>query len=114
MAGSEHAPDLLSGLPTWVQVAANLGMFCVAVIAAAFGFVRRLAGKGFIGDNHFEEGGRLFTTGEDFREMAAALTRTANAIEGLLDLFIKQDRETTIEKEIARRVRERRQRQRND
>ena len=36
MAGVEHAPDLLSALPLWVQVAANLGMFVVAVAMAVF------------------------------------------------------------------------------
>ena len=107
MVGAEHGTDLLSGLPFWVQVAANLGMFLVAVIAAAFGFMRRVSGKlGYLAENHIEEGGQFHKTGSDISDLASAMTRLAVAAEAILALLRAQAREDDIEREVARRLRE--------
>ena len=105
MAGSEHAPDILAEMPLWVQVAANLGMFIVAVIAAAFGFATKRIGS-FLPEQHFAEGGQFHTIGGDIREGIAALTSVAESMKALLVIQLERQRQDEVEREVQRRLKE--------
>jgi hypothetical protein len=108
MAAAEATPNILATLPAWVQVSANLGMFCVAVIAAAFGFTRHLSGSASsIFDGHGDERSGFHTTGEDIRGLKDAMSRLADAAEAMLKLMLDQDKEDSIEREVVRRLKDR-------
>lgn len=106
MAVSEHAPSIIDTLPLWAQIAANLGMFVVAVIAAAFGFMRKLTNAGVISDSHFEDGGSLHQVGDTIKGATTALVRIADAVEAILKIMQDHDRQADIDREVARRLKE--------
>ena len=92
--------DILSAMPLWVQVAANFGMFVVAVIAAAFGFFRK-HGPQLLPTEHFAEGGALASFGDDVRSIAESL-------KGMLEIMRDHERLENIEREVQRRLSEER------
>ena len=94
-------------LPFWTQMAANLGVFVVAAIAAAFGFMRKMASGGLISDAHFEEGGAFHKTGDDIRELTDQVKRLADIGEGALKIMQNHARDEDIDREVARRLKER-------
>jgi hypothetical protein len=102
MAGVEHAPDLLSALPLWVQVAANLGMFVVAVTTAAWGFAKKRAG--FVSDHHFAEGGQFHSLGEDIKDGVEAIKSIADSLKAMLVIQQADAHEDEIEREVQRRL----------
>jgi len=104
MGGVEHGPDLISTLPTWVQVAANLGIFVVAVVAAAFGFWRKVLSASTAAESLFAEGGRFHSTADDVRVIAEAVERMAAALEALLNLLQHRERQEDIDREVERRL----------
>ena len=114
MAAADHGPSIIESLPLWAQIAANLGVFCVAVVAAAFGFMRRLGDRsGLISDNHFDEGGALHKTGDDIKDLALAMNRLAIAAEGVLTILQTREHNEDIEREVNRRLKERAERHDN-
>ena len=105
MTGSEHASDILAEMPLWVQVTANIGMFVVAVIAAAFGFVKKRVGS-FVPEQHFAEGGQFHRLGDDIRAGIAALTSVAESMKALLAIQLERQRQDEVEREVQRRLKE--------
>jgi hypothetical protein len=105
MSASEHAPDLLSAMPLWVQIAANLGMFAVAVVAAAFGFFRKHL-PSFLPAEHFAEGGQFHSLGDDFRDGVSALVAIAESLKAILAIQQAHQRDEDIEREVQRRLAE--------
>ena len=106
MAAGENDPSILSSLPLWVQVAANLGMFVVAVIAASFGYMRRLAGVGHSIVEHEEAKPDFKTTGDDIRSLKDSIHRLADAADGILTVLKNREREEEIQREVDRRVKD--------
>jgi hypothetical protein len=104
MANAEHAPDILSALPLWVQVAANLGMFVVAVATAAWGFATKRVG--FVSDPHFAEGVQFHTLGDDIKEGVAALESVAESLKAMLAIQQAHQHEDEIEREVQRRLKD--------
>jgi hypothetical protein len=94
MSGANATVDILSGMPIWVQVAANLGMFVVAVIAAVFG---RRWSMGITTPSEYSE-----------RHTSEAIhsERIATALEGMLKVMQETEREAATEREVRRRLRE--------
>lgn len=107
----EQAVDILKELPVWAQVAANLGMFAVAVAVSAFGFVKRLGASAqysmSIDDKHFEEGGALHEVGQMFRDLISAQLRIASALEAQIERQRRIDENARIESEVERRLNDR-------
>jgi hypothetical protein len=105
MAGVNGAGDLLSGLPIWAQVAASLGMFAVAVIAAAVGFTRRMAPwmPGAAGSASASPSQRI---DDAFAQLNATMSRIAGAAEGMHVVMQEEMREATIDREVKRRLEE--------
>ena len=103
---AEHGGSLLDGLPFWAQIAANLGMFVVAIVAAAFGFMRKLAAGSAISESHFEAGGSLHKTGSDIRELTDAVVRLADAAESAVRIMQTQERQEDIDREVEHRLKE--------
>ncbi len=94
MSGANATVDILSGMPIWVQVAANLGMFAVAVIAAVFG--RRWS----MGLSTPSENAERHSVGAIHSE------RIATALEGMLKVMQETEREAATERVVRRRLRE--------
>jgi hypothetical protein len=105
MQGTEHGTDILSAMPVWVQVSANLGMFVVAVIAAAYGFVKRRVGA-FVPEQHFSEGGQFHTLGDDLREGIETLKTISETLADMLAIQRETQRQDDIDREVERRVKE--------
>ena len=107
MQETDASAAILSSLPFWVQVVANFGMFAVAVIAAAFGFTRRLAGAGRSIFEHEEAKANFTTIGDGIRSLKDAMHRLADAAEAILTILQTRERDEEIRREIDRRLRDR-------
>lgn len=95
--------SLLAGLPTWVQVSANLGMFVVAVAVSSYGFVLRLRGKPAVTPEV-----AAYASGVDKLEHLGAaldaLVKISEVLSEVLDLMKATAREEEIEREVERRI----------
>ena len=108
MSAANQATDLMANLPVWAQVAASLGMFLVAVIAAAIGFSRRIAPwmSGSSGaTSGVSEAAQLHH--DDLLAGAnSTLQRIAGALEGIHTNMEERAREDAIDREVKRRLQE--------
>lgn len=107
MPGSEHVSSIIDNLPGWAQIAANLGVFAAVLIAAAVGFLRRLYGKVLVGsEDVVAEATHMKELCTHLGNIAQALDRQADALEEVLKIMTAEARETDIEREVARRLKE--------
>ena len=105
MVGPEHAPDIMDGLPNWARIAADLGMFAVAIAGSAFGFMRHLSGSmPAIGTEAHPDDSASHCLSEDIRAISSSVERIARAAESLVKMEEGRDRESTIEREVTRRL----------
>jgi hypothetical protein len=106
MPGPNATVDILSGMPVWVQVAANLGMFVVAVVAAVFGRRWSMGGTATPIAGHPVDNSQLQRIGDEINEALTAQERCATALEGILTVIQANAREDDIEREVKRRLKD--------
>lgn len=105
MPADEHAVDILSTMPVWVQVAANIGVFAVAAFAAAYGFIRKRVGS-FVASGPFTGHEDLVEVTDHLKAVLAILVTTSDTQKAILALLQSRDREDNIEREVQRRLNE--------
>lgn len=95
--------NFVTGLPTGVQIAINVGIFAVAAVASAYSFWSRFIGQKGIG----AAGLQSIPAPPDAEKTALtlAVTRLAIAAEILIELLRDQVKEGEIEREVQRRSR---------
>jgi biopolymer transport protein ExbB/TolQ len=107
--GAADASAMLAGMPTWVQVAANLGIFMVAVAGAAYGFMQRFKGKPAVNaEASTYADGMKSPLGE---QLLHCMGRIATSLEEALHLMRAAAREEEIEREVERRLEDERRRE---
>ena len=109
----EHSAAAMTDLPTWVQMAANFGMFAVAVAAGAYGvFASRKDKDGDRGNNDVSllgvgglgNAGLFKRFADDQRRAADASESIASHISTFVDHVIEKDRLKDFNDEVERKV----------
>lgn len=104
------APDslnILDTLPVWMQVVANIGVLIVAMMAAFYGFIRRISAISHVGDGHPDPVAVFENTALAMRELTVVMTDMAVTSKSVLALMQEHERHAEIEREVARRLAER-------
>lgn len=102
---------MLSGLPLWVQLSANLGVILVAVVAAAYGYFRQRSPTTLQADKRFVLEAAAITDMMPMRDLCELAKRIAEALEAIRDSIVQSAEEIAIEHEVTRRLSQRQERQ---
>jgi hypothetical protein len=105
--GLPESSSIIDTLPVWMQVIANIGVLAVAMIAAFYGFIRRISAISHVGEGFPDPVAAFTNNAIATRELTAVMSEMAATAKATLILLQEHERHAEIEREVARRLAER-------